>query len=111
MKNQVIFLIIILFSSLAGIFLSILNNDISKENQHNLKKDNIKKANGEDNKNNKTIIPTDIKPKEDESDKNNNQKLYILMMKMKIKKKKLMIKRKIKAIIKRKNKKMIKIKI
>ena len=77
MKNQVIFLIIILVSSLAGIFLSILNNDISKENQHNLKKDNIKKANGEDNKNNKTIIPTDIKPKEDGSDKNNNQKIKI----------------------------------
>ena len=66
--------IIFIFS---GIFLSILNNDISKENQHNLKKDNIKKANGEDNKNNKTIIPNDIKPKEDESDKNNNQKIKI----------------------------------
>ena len=74
MNNQIVFLLIVLASSLAGIFLSILNNNISQENQGNLKKDDIKKTHEEDNKN---ITPNDIKPKFNESDKINNPKIKI----------------------------------
>ena len=48
MKNQIIFLIIVLASSFLGIFIAVLNNDIVKEKPSNLKNDNVKKSKNEE---------------------------------------------------------------
>ena len=79
MKNQIIFLIIVLASSFLGIFIAVLNNDIVKEKPSNLKNDNVKKSKNEEQNINSGKTKNEINKikdfidDEDDEDNNNNK--------------------------------------
>ena len=70
MNNKIIFLIIILASTFLGLFVGIINNDITQEKQSNLKKNDINKSHEKNDE-------SDIKTKDNESDKNKNPIIQI----------------------------------